>query len=73
MEEAPIRFWNLLHDPLMRSGPIKVLHISVEYTVELLVLRFTVVDNSDFSLNRLTVSIDSPSPSLERSYPFSPF
>jgi hypothetical protein len=28
------------------------------------VLRFTVVDNSDFSLNRLTVSTDSPYPSL---------
>jgi hypothetical protein len=28
------------------------------------VLRFTVVDNSDFSLNRLTVSMDSPYPSL---------
>ena len=30
----------------------------------LVVLRFTVVDNSDFSPNRLTVSINSSYPSL---------
>jgi hypothetical protein len=31
------------------------------------------VDNSDFSPHRLTVSLDAPYPSFERSYPFSPF
>ncbi len=29
-----------------------------------MVLRFTVMDNSDFSPNRLTVSLDSSYPSL---------
>jgi hypothetical protein len=33
-----MRFWKLLHDPLMRSCPIKVCHILIEHTLELLLM-----------------------------------
>ncbi len=34
-----MRFWKLLLDPLMRSGSIKIVHIGVEYPVELLLMQ----------------------------------
>jgi hypothetical protein len=34
-----MRFWKLLLDPLMWSGSIKVVHIGVEYPVELLLMQ----------------------------------
>jgi hypothetical protein len=33
-----MRFWKLLHDPLMRSCPVEVRHIHIEHALELLLV-----------------------------------
>jgi hypothetical protein len=38
-DRLTIPFWELLSDPLMRSGSIEVVYISIEYPLELLLMQ----------------------------------